>query len=423
MKIIFGVLVFIGVMLAQLVVADGNFNTKLIAEFRSYPNSNPGTIDSGQSLELNIDAYKDFGTARGVIELVARIDDQDSGRRILDARQAYIGGEIGGFEIYVGNRQEFWGKAESTNIVDVVNQRDGAADQGGAGKLGAPSLSVERYTEYGDLQVWYMPNFQELTFNDSNAHPSGGLPIKPARYQRSEGKNADDLAFRFSSVVDDWDLAGSLFYGTVRNPILSVVDIGTALEPYYPKQKSLGLEAQYTGDATLLKWESLHGSQDNKNFFAAVAGLEYTLYGLLDQVWDLGLLVEAQHDERPQAAAKRIYVAGLRLTLNDAKDTSLLFLTSQDEDWDQSLISFEASRRLNSWSSIDVGAKFFDAKTPTSAFGSLDDDDTISIKLNMFFQKTSSYTFLLKYIFDYVHKVKRCLGFDACSHSSNSVAV
>ena len=78
-------------------------------------------------------------------------------------------------------------------------------------------------------------------------------------------------------------------------------------------------------------------------------------------------------------------MAGLRLTLNDAKDTSLLFLTSQDEDWDQSLISFEASRRLNSWSSIDVGAKFFDAKTPTSAFGSLDDDDTISIKLNMFF--------------------------------------
>jgi len=58
MKIIFGVLVFIGVMLAQLAVADGNFNTKLIAEFRSYPNSNPGTIDSGQSLELNIDAYK-----------------------------------------------------------------------------------------------------------------------------------------------------------------------------------------------------------------------------------------------------------------------------------------------------------------------------------------------------------------------------
>ena len=171
MKIIYWLLVSICMMLSQSAVADGNLNTKLIADFRLYPNSNAGTID----------AYKDFGAARAVLELVARFDDQDSGRRILDARQAYISSEIGAFEIYVGNRQEFWGKAESKNIVDVVNQQDGAADQGGAGKLGAPSLSVERYTEYGDLQVWYMPEFRELTFNDSNAHPSGQLLIKPAR--------------------------------------------------------------------------------------------------------------------------------------------------------------------------------------------------------------------------------------------------
>ena len=153
MNIIYWLLVSICMMLSQSAVADGNLNTKLIADFRLYPNSNAGTIDSGQSLELNIDAYKDFGATRAVLELVARFDDQDSGRRILDARQAYISSEIGAFEIYVGNRQEFWGKAESKNIVDVVNQQDGAADQGGAGKLGAPSLSVERYTEYGDLQV------------------------------------------------------------------------------------------------------------------------------------------------------------------------------------------------------------------------------------------------------------------------------
>jgi hypothetical protein len=385
MMVRFTSLLFIGLIAAQPATADGELNAKLIADFRFYPNSNAGTIDSGQSLELNIDAYQDFGAARGVLELVARIDDQDSGRRILEARQAYISTEIGGFEVYLGNRQEFWGKAESTNIVDVVNQQDAAADQGGAGKLGAPSVSIERYADYGDLQFWYMPNFRELTFNDADAHPSGELPVKAARYQRSEGRNADDFAFRFSTVVDDWDLAGSLFYGTARTPILSVVDMGTALEPYYAEQRSIGLEAQYTGDATLLKWESLHGKQDGKDFFAAVAGLENTLHGVLDQVWDLGLIAEAQYDGRPQAAAERFYVAGLRLTLNDAKDTSLLLLTSQDEAKDQSLISFDASRRLNSWSSINFGAKFFDAKTTTSVFGFLDDDDTISVKLNMFF--------------------------------------
>jgi hypothetical protein len=289
MKVRFKILAFAGMIITQsaVAVADWDVNTKLIAEFRSYPNSNVGTIDSGQSLELNIDAYQDFGMARGVLELVARIDDQDSGRRIIEARQAYISSEIAGFEFYVGNRQEFWGKAESTNVVDVVNQLDRAADQGSAGKLGAPSVSIERYTDYGDLQFWYMPSFRELTFNDADAHPSGGLPVKAARYQRSEGKNADDFAFRFATVIDDWDLAGSLFYGTSRNPILSVVDMGTALEPYYPEQRSVGFEAQYTGDTTLLKWERLQGKQDGKDFSASVAGLEYTLYGVMDQVWDL----------------------------------------------------------------------------------------------------------------------------------------
>jgi hypothetical protein len=161
--------------------------------------------------------------------------------------------------------------------------------------------------------------------------------------------------------------------------------MGTALEPYYPEQRSVGLEAQYAGDTTLLKWERLQGKQDGKGSSASVAGLEYTLYGVMDQVWDLGLIAEAQYDERLQAVAERFNVIGLRFTLNDAEDTSLLLLTSEDEARDQSLISFKASRRLNSWSSIDVGAKFFDAKTPTSVFGVLDDDVTISVKLNMFF--------------------------------------
>ena len=41
--------------------------------------------------------------------------------------------------------------------------------------------------------------------------------------------------------------------------------MGTALEPYYPEQRSVGLEAQYAGDTTLLKWERLQGKQDGKD--------------------------------------------------------------------------------------------------------------------------------------------------------------
>ena len=117
------------------------------------------------------------------------------------------------------------------NVVDVINQRDSAANQGSVGKLGAPSISIEKYMDIGDLQVWYMPYFREQTFNDSNAHPSGQLNIKPAQYERSDGKNADDYVMRLASVLGDWDLAGSLFYGTARSPTSTVVDSGTALQP------------------------------------------------------------------------------------------------------------------------------------------------------------------------------------------------
>ena len=385
MKVYLLIFSFSIIIFGQISLAEGDFNGKIITDLKIFPNHNVETINDSQSLELNIDAYQDFGSVRGVLELIARSDTQDSGRNILEARQAYLKTYISDFVVFVGNRQEFWGTTESKNVVDVINQRDAAANQGSAGKLGAPSISVEKYMDIGDLQIWYMPYFREQTFNNSNAHPSGQLSVKPAHYERSGGKNADDYAVRLTSVLGDWDLAGSLFYGTARSPTSTVVDSGTTLQPLYPEQKSFGLEAQYTGDTTLLKWESSIGHQSSDGFSAVVTGLEYTMYGVFDRVWDLGFIAEEQYDDRPQAAAERFHVGGIRLTLNDAKDTSILFLTSRDHNNDQSSISFEASRRLNSWSSLEIGAQYFDAKTPGSAFGLLDDDDTISIRFNTFF--------------------------------------
>ena len=104
-------------------------------------------------------------------------------------------------------------------------------------------------------------SFREKTFNDSDAHPSSGVPVSSSQYARKDDKDADDFAVRLSSFSGDWDLAGSVFYGTARDPILSISSDGSALNPYYALQKSIGFEAQYTGNVTLFKWESLHGTQ------------------------------------------------------------------------------------------------------------------------------------------------------------------
>ena len=378
----------IALLLAQPASAgevDGTISSRL--DF--YPYRAVGTASEGRSAEVRIDAFHDFDESRIVGEFIVRGDEKDSGRRITEARQAYLRTPLAGFDIFVGNRQEFWGKAESINVVDVINQSDAAGNDGKSSKLGAPSISAERYLEIGDLQLWYISGFREKTFNDSAAHPSSGLPVSSAQYARKEGKDADDFAARLSSFAGEWDLAGSVFYGTARDPILSVASDGSALTPYYALQKSIGLEVQYTGDVTLLKWENLHGTQSSlmgaHDFAAAVAGIEYTYYRPLETIWDIGLIGEVQHDDRPQAAANQFVVAGVRLIFNDMADSNILFLASVDRKADQSVVSLEASRRINDVTSVKLTSQFYNARTATSAFGQLSDDDAITLTLNIFF--------------------------------------
>ena len=378
----------IALLLAQPAFAV-EINGTLSSRLDFYPDHADGTASEGRSAEVKIDAFHDFGESRIVGEFIARGDEKDSGRRITEARQAYLRTPLAGFDVFVGNRQEFWGKTESKNVVDVINQSDAAANEGKSGKLGAPSISAERYLDIGDLQLWYISSFREKTFNDSDAHPSSGLPVNSAQYARKVGKDADDFAARFSSFAGDWDLSGSVFYGTARDPILSVASDGSALNPYYALQKSIGLEAQYTGDVTLLKWESLHGTQSSligaHDFAAAVAGIEYTYYGPFETIWDFGLIGEIQHDDRPQAAANQFVVAGVRLVFNDIADSNILFLASVDRKADQSFVSLEASRRINDVTSVKLTSQFYNARTATSAFGQLSDDDAVTLTLNMFF--------------------------------------
>ena len=380
---------FAAVLLIVQPAFAGEVNGTLSSRLDFFPDHADGTISEGRSAEVKIDAFHDFEDSRIVAELIGRVDEKDSGRRITESRQAYIRTPVAGFDFFIGNRQEFWGKAESKNVVDVINQSDAASNEGQSAKLGAPSISAERYLDIGDLQLWYIAGFREKTFNDSDAHPSSGLPVSTAQFVRKDGKDADDFAARLSSFLGDWDIAGSVFYGTAREPILSVVNDGNALNPYYALQKSVGLEAQYTGDATLLKWESLHGTQSSlqgsHDFAAAVAGVEYTYYGAFETVWDIGLIGEIQHDDRPQSAANQFGVAGVRLVFNDVADSNILFLASADRKVDQSRVSFEASRRINDYTSMKLSTQFYNARTPSKAFGTLADDDAVTLTLNMFF--------------------------------------
>ena len=115
----------IALFLAQPAFA-GEVNGALSSRLDFYPVHADGTVSEGRSAEVKIDAFHDFDESRIVGEFIVRGDEKDSGRRIIEARQAYLRTPLAGFDVFIGNRQEFWGKAESKNVVDVINQADAA---------------------------------------------------------------------------------------------------------------------------------------------------------------------------------------------------------------------------------------------------------------------------------------------------------
>ena len=78
-------------------------------------------------------------------------------------------------------------------------------------------------------------------------------------------------------------------------------------------------------------------------------------------------------------------VVGVRLLLNDPQDTNFLVLHSSDREYDQTLLSLKGSRRLSESLFLEVNGSFFNARTPSSSFGMLSDDDQISAQLKWFF--------------------------------------
>lgn len=353
-------------------------------QWQYFPDSEPQNHSYGRAATLELDLFQRFDNTELVAELLGRFDDRDSGRRTLDARQAYVKSEAFGVDLFLGNRQVFWGKAESKNIVDVINQRDAAANSGQVEKKGALSVSAEKYSGDLEFQFFYIPEFRTKTSNDPDAHPSAGMASTAPRFARQNGKNADDFAARISGYTGDWDYALSGFYGTARDPIISVTAEGKIL-PYYVLQRSIGLEGQYTSDAILVKLEGLFGTQHNADFSALVTGVEKTLYAVWDTQWDIGLIGEVQMDDRPQAADELFGVAGVRLVINDPEDTNFLALYSADREHDQTLFSIEASRRLSERFFVELSGQFYNARSVSSPFGLLSDDDQISARLKWFF--------------------------------------
>ncbi len=322
-----------------------------------------------------------------------RLDADDGNRSHLDLRElglTYLGDGVVGF---VGVGKVFWGVTEVHHLVDVVNQTDGVEDIDGEDKLGQPMVSLTLEGSWGSIDLIYLPYFRERTYPAAGARLAGPIPISDnSAYQSDAGKWHQDFAVRWAKPIGSFDLGLSFFRGTSREPVFLPLagDDGTwALQPRYDIINQLGLDAQWTGDATLLKLEAITRGGHGSRFVALTAGIEHTIYQVSGSDADLGLLLEGMYDGRSADAPATTFdndvFTGFRLALNDISDTAILGGPVVDVVTGELIVLVEAGRRIDQSWRVEFEARFFANTAPGSPVGRISQDGFVTLRLSRFF--------------------------------------
>ncbi len=354
----------------------------------------PGQSDDpGVSVFMNLEARwrNAAGNQRANIKPFLRLDSMDSERTHFDLREAYWAFEGEDWEILLGANKVFWGVTESRHLVDIINQTDLVEDPDQEQKLGQPMISASLLRDWGQLELYVMPWFRERTFPGVEGRLRAPLPVDTdqAVYESPAEQHHTDLALRWSHYFGDVDIGVYAFHGTGREPKLLPSENGQRLLPFYHQVSQLGVDLQYTRDAWLWKMEAIVRDGLDDTFFATVAGVEYTFFGVGDSDKDLGLLVEYLYDGRdpsePVTSFDDDLFLGTRLTFNDMQSTNLLagiVIDSNEQEW---FFNLEAERRLGENYFLEARLRVFKGDLRLNQLFAFDRDDYLQVSLARYF--------------------------------------
>ncbi len=327
------------------------------------------------------------------VELFLRADGEDAGREHADLRELLWLHIDGDNEWRIGVNTMFWGVAESQHLVDVINQIDAVEGIDGEEKLGQPMIHWKRYEDWGVIDVLVLPGFRERTFQEAEGRlrPPLVVDTDQAEYESSDEDSHVDFALRFSQTYGDLDLGLSLFDGTSREPLLLPGvdgDGNPVLIPFYEQMTQFGVDAQLIYEDWIYKLEYIHRNAESNDFNAAIAGFEYTLYGILESDLDLGLLLEYSHDDRPEgergAFDRDVFVGG-RFTFNDEQSTEILAGFIVDVDKHSRSFRVEGNRRFgDSWKGT-LELQTFSNIDPEDVLAAFEQDDFVLLEMAYFF--------------------------------------
>ncbi|WP_051287732.1 hypothetical protein [Photobacterium halotolerans] len=345
-----------------------------------------GQDKSQTSVVIEPEWYTEWqdGDARLTIQPFYRWDSMDDERTHFDLREFMYLQLIDDYELRMGVGKVFWGVTESIHLVDVINQTDNVESVDGEQKLGQPMINVAAVKDWGTVNAFILPYFRERTFAGKDGRLRPPLPVNDdALYESSAEQEHIDWSLRYSHYFGDWDIGASFFQGTNRDPYF--LPGRTSLTPYYAQMDQTSVDVQGIFGSWLLKLEALY-RDSLENHSAVVTGFEYTLVGVFDTYWDLGLIAEYQYDSRSLSLNQNDLFLGTRFALNDIDGTEILFGINQDLDSRQeSTGKIEASARINNNWKWRANAWWFTASQPDSPLYFVRKDDFVELALEYYF--------------------------------------
>jgi hypothetical protein len=374
-----------------------NLNGHISAEARLFANEPlyPDQERHNASIAIAPEYYHEWPTGSSFIFTpFLRIDSADSERTHFDIRELNFLLLSDFWELRLGIGKVFWGVTEFVHLVNIINQTDLVEDIRGEEKLGQPMAHLSAPTDWGVLDLFVLPYFRERTFPGSEGRLRPALLVDTDNpvYESSAEENHVDFAIRYSQVFDFFDFGIYYFKGTGRDPLFIpavTAGGGPVLLPYYRQIDQVGTDLQLVAGNWLWKLEALYQDNEEDPYFAATGGFEYTFVGLGNSKTDLGIIMEYAYDDRDKEAStpfENDLFGGLRLAVNDAAGTELLFGLSYDLDDKSNVLQLEASRRLgDSFKIFLEGWAFFNTEPGDYYIYSIRDDDFLRLQIFYYF--------------------------------------
>ncbi|WP_420581405.1 hypothetical protein [Reichenbachiella sp.] len=351
----------------------------------------PGQKDHFPAISIQPEYYVEWQGGKYILNFTGfgRVDFTDADRNHLDIRELYFQKVSSNWEFSVGLKKIYWGVTEAVHLVDIINQTDNLETFDGEQKLGQLMAHYSYLSNFGTFDLFAMTWFRKRSFPGVNGRLRTPEPIRTNEltFESEMKESRPDLAIRWSHYFGPVDIGLSHFYGTGREPIVSIGNDGSLIG-VYPVIHQTGLDLQATTGPILWKFESIIRRSDIQNMKAMDVGIEYTFGNIGGSGIDLGLLAEYLYDDRGDIALNSLQsdvFLGGRLAFNDVQSTEFLFGTILDINRSTRLISLEGNRRFGDSFKASVEMRLFQNVSDEEFIYLFRQDDFLKFELGWYF--------------------------------------